>query len=507
MKNFVKRTFLIMLIGVLLTMNGIGCSKQKEDVYAGRVVTQNGVTYIEVDGKPFTYVGIQLRTDAFMNCELKKAEDLDPYFKAAAAVNINSIQLPIDWRDLEPEKDVYDFSVIDTFLSIATKYKLKVEFLWFSTNMCGETHSYHIPDYIIDDAVTYPRYESDYTGLFWSYYGYIMHLEFGNDNLLERETKVVTKLMEYVYDWNEKNDKPNTLIGVQVHNEPDCFPLWRVGHNQISVKKDGRQITEAEARADVNKALDKVGQAFKSTPYKIYTRVNFALANVMNDYIESVFELDGIDIVGDDPHEASVETITKAVEEYSLAGNYPHIAENRASYTNTNTLILSSFAKNGGYIMYEVATSEFFTKNNSGKIDPEYGLYKSDLTPKQHTAGVGRFLKMLNGIGGDLVTTPKEKINAFNIESDYPLTKYSKSVTVGDKTVTFETDKGSLGVLINCGDYLIAATDKGAKISGLDGLSCEQGRFGSNGWNKQSDVSLTGGVLNCEGYGIYKISL
>lgn len=506
MKNFIKRTVLILLIGVLLIMNGIGCSKQKDVVNASRVVTQDGVTYIEVDGKPFTYVGIQLRTDAFMNCEFKKADDLDVYFKAAALLNINTIQLPIDWRDLEIEKDVYDFSVIDAFLSMATKYKLKVEFLWFSTNMCGETHSYHIPDYIIDDVTTYPRYDTDYTGLFWPYYGYIMHLQFGNDNLLDRETKVVTKLMNYVYEWNEKNGKPNTLIGVQVHNEPDCFPLWRVGHNQISVKKDGRQITEEEACADVNKALDEVGKAFKSTPYKIYTRVNFALANTMNDYIESVFDLEGIDIVGDDPHEENVATITKAIEEYSLPGNYPHIAENRASYSNTNTLILSAFSRNGGYIMYEVATSEYFINNNTGTDDPEYGLYNSDLTPKSHTEGVGRFLKMLNGIGSDLVTTPKEQIKAFNIETNFPLTNYSHSVKIGDRSVNYETERGALGVVINCGDYLIIATDKGAKISGLNGLSCEQGWFNENGWNKQSEVSLTDGVLNCGKYEIYKIS-
>ena len=250
-----------------------------------------------------------------------------------------------------------------------------------------------------------------------------------------------------------------------------------------------------------------MGQAFKSTPYKIYTRVNFALANVMNDYIESVFNLDGIDIVGDDPHEENVATIAKAIEEYSLTGNYPHIAENHANYANTNTLILSSFAKNGGYIMYEVATSEYFVNNNSGTTDPEYGLYKSDLTPKQHTAGVGRFLKMLNGIGCDLVTTPKEQIKAFNVETNYPSAKYSQSVTIGERTVNFETDKGSLGIVINCGEYLVIATDKGATISGLDDLSCEQGLFDGKVWNKQSDISLTGGVLNCEEYGIYKIGV
>lgn len=507
MKNLFKK-ILVLLMGATIIMSSVGCNKKKEELLVSRVVTENGVTYIEVDGKPFTYVGIQLRTDAFMNCEFKKASDLEPYFKAVAAVNINTIQIPIDWRDIEINKDEYDFTVVDTFLNMAKKYSLKVEFLWFSTNMCGETHSYHIPDYIIDDANTYPRYDTDYTGLFWPYYGYIMHLEFGNDNLLEREVKVVTELMNHVYDWNKQNGNPNTLIGVQVHNEPDCFPLWRVGHNQIAVKKDGRQITEEEARADVNKALDTVGKAFKSTPYKLYTRVNFALANVMNDYIESVYNLEGIDIVGDDPHEANISTITKAIDEYSLEGNYPHIAENRASYTNTNSLILSTFANNGGYIMYEVATSEYFVTNNGDKsIDPEYGLYKADLTPKQHTASVGRFLAMLNELGDALVTTPKTKMKAFNIETNFPMQNYSEKVKIGDTTINFQTNSGALGIIINCGDYVIIASDNGATVSGLSVETCEKGAFSSNTWTTEKQINLSNGVLTCEKYGIYKIGL
>lgn len=509
MNGVCKKIFLILLSGVFLIMNVGGCSGKKQtEVVAGRVVTENGVTYIEADGKPFTYVGIQLRTDAFMNCEFKKAEDLEPYFKATAALNINTIQLPIDWRDIESDKDRYDFSVIDSFLSMAKKYNLKVEFLWFSTNMCGETHSYHIPDYIIDDAKTYPRYDTQYTGLFWKYYGYIMHLEFGNDALLEREVKVVTKLMEYVYEWNEKNGKPNTLIGVQVHNEPDCFPLWRVGHNQIYVKKDGEQITEQQAIADVNKALDTVGKAFKSSPYKIYTRVNFALANVMNDYIKSVFDLEGIDIVGDDPHEENVATISNAIKEYSLVGNYPHIAENRASYSNTNSLILNAFAQNGGYIMYEVATSEFFVTNNSDpKTDPEYGIYKADLSPKQHTASVGRFLKMLNNIGSALVTTDKVNIVAFNVENNFPLGTYEKKFKIGENEWMFKTEKSAIGVLIDCGNYVIVASEKEAELQGVNDATCEQGVFDGDEWIKQNDIVLTNGSFKLEGYCIYKIGV
>ena len=156
MKKIKEMLLFFMCITVLCSCN----RTLKHEKIASRVVSTGKATYIEVDGKPFTYTGIQLRTDAFMNCEYKTADQLEPYFKAAADLNINTIQLPIDWNDIETHFDYYEFSVIETFLNFALKYNLKVEFLWFSTNMCGDTHSYHIPEYIIDDDVTYPRFES-----------------------------------------------------------------------------------------------------------------------------------------------------------------------------------------------------------------------------------------------------------------------------------------------------------------------------------------------------------
>ena len=183
------------------------------------------------------------------------------------------------------------------------------------------------------------------------------------------------------------------LIGVQVHNEPD-FPFWRVASGQISVRK---MVFKSHMKkvATVNKALNEVGKAFKSTPYKLITRVNFISVHYMSSefgedvvrkYIKDVFELDGIDIVGDDPHNSNVEIIKDVIKnKYALVGNYPHIAENHARYENIHSLILSALANGGGYIMYEVATSTFFIKYEPNPaVDPDSGIYNSDLTPKAY---------------------------------------------------------------------------------------------------------------------------
>lgn len=502
-----KKHVISFILTALMCFSGAACNTQTEvkEVVAGKVTSKDGITYIEVDGKPFQYIGMQFRTDGFMNCDYKKVDDLKPYFAAIADLNVPTVQLPLEWRDIEVEEDKYDFTYIDKTLSFAEEYGLKVEYLWFSTNMCGETHSFHIPDYILDNSNTYARYNTTYTGQFWPIYGQICHMVFGGDNLLARETKVVERIMRHIAERNASLNYPNTLIGVQVHNEPDCFPLWRVGQNQISVLKDGRQITYDEAAADVNKALDTVGKAFKSTGYKIYTRVNFALANVMNEYIESVYNLEGIDIVGDDPHENNVSTITGAIREYSLTGNYPHIAENRATFENTPSMILATLALNGGYIMYEIATPETFLKNTAPDTDPDYGILNGDLSYRANTQSVKDFLGMIKNAGGDIITTSKEKFHAFNIEGNFPVGNYSKSIVTAKGNVDISTMRGAIGFALDCRDYLLVGATDVTQFTVSGAQNVTEGGFNGEQWVESETVVMENNVFSARAYKVYKI--
>ena len=42
--------------------------------------------------------------------------------------------------------------------------------------------------------------------------------------LLERETKVVNELMNFVYDWDRDNGSTNVLIGIQLYSERMHLP-------------------------------------------------------------------------------------------------------------------------------------------------------------------------------------------------------------------------------------------------------------------------------------------
>lgn len=89
---------------------------------------ENGLAYLEVDGKPFPYLGVESRLDAYMNCEKKSVEDFEPHIRAASELGANVIAVPIDWRDLEPEQDEYDFRIVSALLGYANKYDIRIEF-------------------------------------------------------------------------------------------------------------------------------------------------------------------------------------------------------------------------------------------------------------------------------------------------------------------------------------------------------------------------------------------
>ncbi|MGN1062679.1 MAG: hypothetical protein ACI4RO_06065, partial [Candidatus Scatosoma sp.] len=245
------------------------CAKEEVNVISKIAVNDHGITYLEVDGKPFAYYGVESRLDAYMNCDNQTVEEFETQFIAAKNLGANLLAVPIDWRDVEPEKDFYDFSAVGTILGFSVKHDIKVEFLWYSIDMCGESNSYQVPGYIWNDEETYPKFDSLNKGNFWSYYGEQGYLK-ASEALLKREALVVEALMDFVYHWDLNNGETHPLIGVQVYNEPETYPVWRVAQQQIS--EGGKQITPDRAWEELYKAIDNAGKAFKKAKYNVITR-------------------------------------------------------------------------------------------------------------------------------------------------------------------------------------------------------------------------------------------
>ena len=247
-------------------------------------------------------------------------EEVEYLFAEAAKLGVPSIQVPVEWAKMEIEKDVFEYSYLFNMLHLANKYDVKIELLWFGTNMCGDSHSYTVPNYILKDGKTYPKFDATRTGEFWNYYGIMWFLDFDNPNLIERESNAITKMMEYVYEYDSTHGGRKPVIGIQVLNEADGFVRFRINEKTVISRETGEKMTFEEGYRKVCNSMNALGLAVKACKYQVYTRANMTVStggnvftgSTLNDapeFVKMFYALEGIDIVGDDAYNASVKNI------------------------------------------------------------------------------------------------------------------------------------------------------------------------------------------------------
>lgn len=528
-----KKLFTV-LLGAVMAISAIGCETQTPpevpdgQVVASKVSTKNGVPYIEVDGKPFPYLAGEMRFEAYMNCDGATTEDYEKYVRAAAELGLTVITVSIDWRDLEPQKDTYDFEVVKAILGYAKQYDIKVEFLWYSVLMCGRSHSYHIPEYIVEDAATYPRYTvtqngstRDYFGDS-TYYGRQFMLELDNPQLMEREKLVLEKLMQFIYDWEEARAFPKVLIGMQIYNEPDAFPEKHLEAHAMALR--GQPQTKAQTWDKVRTAMNAAAKVVKTSKYSVYTRTNLLRpeTRMLRDQsgfsplsaAQAIYDLTYIDCVGFDPYFSTVSHLAASIEAYreALPSNVTHLAENGGEYTNTDSLLLLAASLNCGYTIYELASPLFFAAAHDQGI-----LDKNTLQDKYaDSAGTDNYTMrartMINGLraAGVYLHTHRDNFAAFNVRSDYPSDYVSCRVETAHVGIHFESDNTALGYAIETDDgYLLAYSTQNATVALSNGVfsTVESGRYESDGFVKTGDAALTGNKLTMTANTFYRIKI
>lgn len=463
-----------------MAKQSITVSIKDDNTYASAIKQfENGRTYLEVDGYPYTIRGAQLRVDGLLNRSPNRTDappalsydEMEKYFIAAKNAGINTIGLALQWSNVEISKDKYDFSLVDALLTHCNKHDLKCEFLWFGTNMCGDSRSYPIPQYIWSDSITYPQLESK-SGDYSDMYGYRFYLRLDNPNYLAREEKVIKELMNHIYEWNKNNEDKKPLIGVQIHNEADGLVRWR--RDQREIKLNGELIPYKTLWDMTLTALNNAGNAFKSSKYKLYTRSNITTSYGIEEFPQcagtgispmDVLHLDGIDIIGDDPYVTSPSTINKTIRNYRVENNYPHIAENMGNYSNSASMFLTAFQAGGSYIFYDLATPEYFIYlNGGGSYQMDQGIYNPDLSLKPHSQKTFDIVKAIGAMDGELARIESENFAAFNVDATEPVENRSQTINTTNVSFTFETNNGAIGFAIEDGNYIYLGANKESSI-------------------------------------------
>ena len=471
---------------VFFSLFATACSDNNNETYVepilsqievSKLVTENNKTYVSVDGKPFPFLGAQIRLDALLNCDKMTINEVENYFKKAQELGLNCVQIPISWNMVEPKENKYDYSIVNSILQFVNKYNLKMELLWFSTNMVGDSFSYLIPQYVLQEYNK--RLSRNDEGNFWNYYGYQYTMILDDEWILERETKAITALFNHIRYWDSQNGDKHPVISAQIHNEPDALMRWRIDQKDLKYR-DGPPLSKDLIYGD---GINPFPEATNARP-------------------KDVFDLQGIDFIGVDAYKDNVKHLKNEVMAYaSIAGNYALVAENKGSYANSPSLILTSFALGGGYDIYDLATSNFFINNTTEPDQIDHGIYTWDLQEKDFTPPTRSLIKGLAAAYIDVAKVKPENFAAFNINDNQPKDKLEQLI--------FQTNNASLGFVLDMHNYLLIYSLNDSQFKLENGKFGEtiSGRYDVNGtFTKEGTATLENQTLHAKGGVLYKVN-
>lgn len=478
--------------------------------------TSGGRMYLEVEGEPFLYTGVQIRADGYTQLDNRSLAEMEEQFRLASELGVKCVEVPISWNELEPEEDVYNFRKFKTYLEWCLKYDLKLEVLWFSYST-GQSLEMYVPSYIFDDEETYPQYPSDVKGQVWGEQGRITFFQMSDRTLLSRERKAIEQLTDFLYEWENANGNPNVVIAYQVHNEVDNFPRWNIDSRNVLTPDGSEKLPRETAWQDIYTSLDSAGRAFKESKYRAVTRTNLvALRNSgdeWKDFAVKIFELEGIDIVGDDTYTSSVSEQTYSMD--NLGGeefgyeNLPHVAENSGSFANSPTLVLSAVTQGAGYLMYCLSMPMFWIRYETNWDWWEQGVLTVDWEDKTHTQAVRDIFTGLKKAAVPLAGCEKTDMFAFNAITDTPETEKQETFTLLNTQVTLKTSSGALGYLLQYEGSMYVFTDKEAELY-LENATISEvtyGSFSGADFVVESSAEYSANKVNLSGNCLYKIKL
>lgn len=338
---------------------------------------------LRVDGHPFYLTDVQVRLDKLYGSRGWTDVDLENVIRQVAADGFNTISVPVMWIEVEPEKDRFDWQILDKYLSWCNKYGLHMELLWFSWSSGGRVQylsyyggqlSVRTPDYVcsLNGTSEFNRLCST-----WEY-----SLDWRDTSLRDRETYVLSQVMEHVAVWETANGQPHTVIGVQLGNE---------------ARQQGDNTATAEEIIDYYSA---VGSAVKESKYRVWTRLNCVnsetLGRINANEAKRQNEGTNIDFVGID-----IYGTTAADVKDSFGNRLPEVGKNYRMIMELGALDANSPL----YQMAAIAGSKAFDYYNYCVVDGNCMYTQGEnntIVPSNHVPLIRQRNKVINLANQDI---------------------------------------------------------------------------------------------------------
>ena len=477
--------FLLLNVSLLLdAKNRISESKKNVDVVSWVDTSLEGTQkyVLRVDGTPYYMINIQIRLDLLRYSEKWSDAACEALVAQAAADGFNTVSIPVHWYEVEPEKDNFDWKILDEYLTLVNKYGLKMEMLWFGANSGGHVqwlsrskempNHLRTPDYVLyspapDSKETTSDYRirrdmSDYS------------MDMTDDRLCTRETYVLGVVMKHISEWDKANGNKHPIIGVQINNEA-------IGQKGLF------------ANSEVISYLSKVASAVKQSDSVVWARANCVYWNVMarvygNEERRISKEGTNLDFMGIDTYRHHFSSDTSFVA--SMRYNIPYVGKNFRMIMETNTNVpyaaqmhLAALSGNSAFDFYSI---ESLYGRDGDMVKPLVAYLEDirlvnkilssdrvDLATNTH--GYGLFVH--NWEGGN--STPSVSNAGIVFEPNYPT---SQGISI-----------------LRSNTELVLMSSKGGRFTlpdGIDVLSASKGYFDDNNcWVNEGEVLLSSSVL------------
>lgn len=432
---------------------------------------------LRVDGKPYYGTNIQLRADKMRGYLGWSDADIEVWFKRAADDGFNTVSVPLFWSEVEPEKNHFDWRILDQYLNWCHKYGMHMELLWFSWSSGGRVqwlwngangrYQLRTPDYVCSSAGTS---EFNMLRTTWEY-----SLDWRDTNLRSRDAYVLSRIMEHVALWDANNGNPHTVVGVQLGNEAR-------GHGN-----------NGATSAEIIDYYHNVGAAVKNSKYVTWTRLNCVSYETSGrtSANESKRKNGGtnIDFVGIDVYGTNAGQIKGNINgQLGTNGkNYRMVMEIDAKDAASPFYQMAALAGNKAYDYY-----------NLGPVDGN-GLYANNGTaPKEraHIDYVRQRNKILNLCMRDIAV--RKQGSGLYV---YNYTGGLANTETGYYGITFTPDEvttQAIAVEHTSNEFLLLSTKGGTFTipASLNVTSAQRGYFDENNmWVKEGDVAIDNNTI------------
>ena len=168
---------------------------------------QGTATQLIVDDKPFLVLAGELG-----NSSSSSVEYMHPIWPKLAALNLNTVLIPVYWELMEPVEGKFDFTLVDGLIQDARKHKLRLVPLWFAS--WKNSMSSYAPGWVKTNQKRFPR-SQDRAGN-----GMEILSPFSKENV-ETDARAFAAFMRHL---REVDGNDHTVIIVQVENEIGMIP-------------------------------------------------------------------------------------------------------------------------------------------------------------------------------------------------------------------------------------------------------------------------------------------